>query len=97
MCAWTIVCIHTLLHGFITSRCPKHIWLLFSTRLCLVHSLSACIILFPRYTITLHRPAIPFLVVLFLFSLSSPRTPPLLQVSYLPFYRCVQISSISSP
>jgi len=90
-----IVSIHPLFHGFITRWCPMHTWLLFSTRLCLVPSISACI--FPRYTIPLHRPAIPFLVVLFSFSLSSPRTPPLLPVCYLPFYKCVQISSISSP
>ena len=90
----SIHCIHPLFHGLITRWCPMHTWLLFSTRLCLVPSFSECI--FPRYTILLHRPAIPFLVVLFLFPLSSPRTPPLLPVCYLPFYRCVQISSISS-
>ena len=49
-------------------------------------SFSECI--FPRYTIPLRRQAIPFLVVLFLFSLPSPRTPPPSAVCYLPFYKC---------
>ena len=51
------------------------------------HASLSCALLsawiFPRYTIPLYRHAIPFLVVLFLFSLSSPRTPPLLPVCLL--------------
>src|SRR6218665_601162 len=57
--------------------------------------LSECI--YPRYTISLHRPAILFLVFLFLFFHPSPRTPPPLPVCYLSFYRCAQISLISFP
>jgi len=52
------------------------------------------------YTISLHRPAILFLVFLFLFFLSSLQTPPPLPVCYLSrlssiLYRCAKISLIS--
>src|SRR6218665_3235472 len=68
--------------------------------LCLVPFFSKCI--FSCYTIPLHRPAILFLVFLFLFSLPSLQTPlPLpvcylpLPVCYLPLYRCAPINLIS--